>query len=614
MPPALDSTPSSAPWRGSLFAEDFLGGPLVDSPAWNALGEGELAAVEAGLRGIVERFPRRRQPNEATTEDELIWPVLRCLGWRHVLRQQRLSSRGREDVPDGVLFANEAAKAKALEQEEEWRRYGHGVALVEAKRWGAGLDRSSPGQRAPAGQVLRYLRRADDLTHGAMRWGILSNGHCWRLYYAGARSVAEEFFEMDLPAILRHQDRHGLKLFVLLLRPLAFVPGVSGQSLHEWILNEGRRYEERVAANLSDMVFHQVFPRLAKALAAAAEDAGRPLDQPSSLAQVREAALTLLYRLLFILYAEDRGLLPVQNLRYDDYSLRKRRDDVKRRKDAKDVFSTRFCRYWSHLQDLCQAIDRGDPSIGLPPYNGGLFNAAQTPLLAAVSLNDQVMADVLAALSFDGTTGGYINYRDLSVEQLGSIYERLLDHELVRQDGAVMVQPNVFARKKSGSYYTPDALVRLIIKETLAPLVKDRSAEDILALKICDPAMGSGHFLVSLVDYLSDRVIEAMAAAPEEETESHGADGLNEAPAPVAERIEAIRATIRENARRGGWQLEESQLDDRHIVRRLVLKRCVYGVDKNPMAVELAKGVPLAPHLHRRGAAQLSGPPSALRR
>lgn len=592
MPSAPDAIPSPAPWRGSLFAQDFLGGPLANSRAWKALGDGELATVAAGLREIVERFPRHHQPNEATTEDELIWPVLQCLGWRGVLRQQRLSSRGREDVPDGLLFANDGAKARALEQEEEWQRYGHGVALVEAKRWGVGLDRSSDQQRrAPAGQVLRYLRRADDLTHGVLRWGILSNGQCWRLYYAGARSVAEEFFEMDLPEILRDHDRYGLKCFVLLLRPQAFTPGVNGQSLHGFILSEGRRYEERVAANLSDMVFHQVFPRLAKALAAAAEEVGQSLAEPSSLATVRTAALTLLYRLLFILYAEDRGLLPVQNLRYDDYSLRKRRDDVKRRKDARDVFSTQFCRYWSHLQDLCQAIDRGDSSIGLPPYNGGLFNAAQTPLLAHVSLNDQVMADVMAALSFDHATGGYINYRDLSVEQLGSIYERLLDNELVHQDGVITVQPNVFARKCSGSYYTADALVQLIIAETMAPLVDGRSAEHILELKVCDPAMGSGHFLVSLVDYLSDRVLEAMAATTDDDhgAADHGAAPHRQPTVPVARRIEMIRATIRENARRGGWQLDETQLDDRRIVRRMVLKRCVFGVDKNPMAVELAK-------------------------
>ena len=379
MAPVSDSVSSPAPWRSSLFAEDFLSGPLMNSPAWQGLEDGELAAVEAGLREILKRFPQGHQPNEATTEDELIWPVLRRLGWRDVLRQQRLSSRGREDVPDGVLFADEAAKAKALAQEEEWRRYGHGVVLVEAKRWGVGLDRSSPQQRAPAGQVLRYLRRADDLTHGTLRWGILSNGHCWRLYYAGARSVAAEFLEMDLPAILRHQDHQGLKLFVLLFRPQAFAPDVNGQSLHQFILNEGRRYEERVAANLSDMVFHQVFPRLAKALAAAAEDAGQPLTTPASLAPVREAALTLLYRLLFILYAEDRGLLPVQNPGYNNYSLRQRRDDVRRRKEAKGIFSTKFCRYWCDLQGLCQAIDKGDPSIGLPPITAACSTLPKHP-------------------------------------------------------------------------------------------------------------------------------------------------------------------------------------------------------------------------------------------
>ena len=174
---------------------------------------------------------------------------------------------------------------------------------------------------------------------------------------------------------------------------------------------------------------------------------------------------------------------------------------------------------------------------------------------------------------------------------MGSIYERLLDNELVHQDGVITVQPNVFARKCSGSYYTADALVQLIIAETIGPLVDGRSAEHILELKVCDPAMGSGHFLVSLVDYLSDRVLEAMAAATDDDD---GAADHDTAPhrrptVAVAQRIEMIRATIRENARRGGWQLDETQLDDRHIVRRMVLKRCVFGVDKNPMAVELAK-------------------------
>lgn len=256
-------------------------------------------------------------------------------------------------------------------------------------------------------------------------------------------------------------------------------------------------------------------------------------------------------------------------------------------KEHGDVFSNTAARYWSAIRDLCRIIDEGDASIGLPPYNGGLFDQWNTPLLSSIQLSDQVVADVIYALSFDTTLESqrYINYRNLSVEQLGSIYERLLERELVLEEGGIDVRLNVFARKGSGSYYTPDALVSLIIKETVGPLVEGRSAEQILDLKICDPAMGSGHFLTSLVDYLSDRVIEDMAAVDV---------------SPLAARIEAMRETIMENAAKGGWRIDAERLDDRHIVRRMVLKRCVYGVDKNPMAVELAK-VSLWLHTSRRG-------------
>ena len=107
-------------------------------------------------------------------------------------------------------------------------------------------------------------------------------------------------------------------------------------------------------------------------------------------------------------------------------------------------------------------------------------------------------------------------------------------------------------------------------------------AERLLELKICDPAMGSGHFLVSLVDYLADQVITAMAEAQALVT---FADYVS----PLIARIAAIRRTILRNAEERGWTIDPEQLDDRHIVRRMVLKRCIYGVDKNLMAVELAK-------------------------
>ena len=557
-------------FQGSLFAQDLLDRSIADFPEWGAYDERDLAAFENEVPSLFERFPTDGKPNETQTEDDLIWPVLRLLGWTESLRQQNLSAKGREDVPDGLLFADAAVKDRANQLAGEWKRYEHGLSIVESKRWNLPLDRGDANKAAPSTQMLRYLRRADDLAKGKLRWGILTNGARWRLYYAGARSVAEQFCEIDLMLTLDlppSERGHYLKVFALIFGRAAFLPGEDRRTLHQRILDEGRFYEERVATSLSEVI-DQVFPQLADAIFKAAPAA--------SLPEVRNAALTLFYRLLFILYAEDRDLLPVRDAAYDDYSLRRVRDDVGKRKEQGDVFSNTAARYWSAIRDLCRIIDEGDASIGLPPYNGGLFDQGRTSLLSNIRLSDQVVSNVIYALSFDTSSEsrGYINYRNLSVEQLGSIYERLLELELVQKEGGIDVRLNVFARKGSGSYYTPDALVSLIIKETVGPLVEERSAEQILNLKICDPAMGSGHFLTSLVDYLSDRVIEAMAAVDV---------------SPLAVLIEDIRETILANAEKGGWRIDAERLDDRHIVRRMVLKRCVYGVDKNPMAVELAK-------------------------
>ena len=360
-----------------------------------------------------------------------------------------------------------------------------GLAIVESKRWGLSLDGRADRQAktAPSTQMLRYLRRVDDLTTGRLRWGILTNGARWRLYYQGARSVSEEFCEIDLTTVLDlpgHNEglfaldaddrRHWLTVFVLLFRRDAFLPTATDRrTFHRRALEEGRYYEQRVATDLSNLVFDRVFPELARAVAEAAPDAPLP--------DVRDATLTLLYRLLFILYAEDRELLPVRDERYDDYGLRMRvRDDIRTRKDRNDVFSATATRYWTAIDDLATAIDRGDASIGLPPYNGGLFDRERTPLLANIRLGDQLLADVIDTLSFEQSAGGrrYINYRDLSVQQLGSIYERLLERELVRDGETIVVRPNVFARKGSGSYFTPHDLVNLILEETIGSLVQAR--------------------------------------------------------------------------------------------------------------------------------------------
>ncbi|UNU44603.1 restriction endonuclease [Sphingopyxis sp. YF1] len=608
---------------GALFTQDYLAEGITATANYRAV---DVAAVRAELGNILAGFPHADTPNEATTEGDLVWPVLRLLGWTDILTQQNLSATGRVDVPDGLLFIDAEAKEAANQHPEEWRRYEFGAAVLESKRWGRALDRAEGRKGAdrdtPSTQLLRYLRRIDDLTNGRLRWGILTNGAKWRLYFSGARSTIDDYLELDLSRILSldpdlldtgltDADRdHWLAVFVAMFSRTAFERASdTAPSFHDSARRDAAFYEERVAKSLSEKVFGTLYPSLGKAVAAAA-----PADTP--LDDVRQATLILLYRLLFVLYAEDRGLLPVKDRRFDDYALRIARIDVGQRKDAGDAFSAVARNYWNRFADLATMIDKGDPSVGLPPYNGGLFNADATPLLASIALPDAVMAEAIDILSFEQAGGRrrYINYRDLSVQQLGSIYERLLEFELTRDaDGAVDVRPNIFARKNSGSYYTPDELVLLILDETLAPLIEDaldgfkaglaalkpKDSEDyriaqlqkadparaITRLKVCDPAMGSGHFLVSLVDRLTNHALDAI-----EEARALARDVAElDYESPVSEEIRRVRATIRHNADDAGWSVSEEQLDDPQLVKRMVLKRCVYGADKNPMAVELAK-------------------------
>ena len=240
-------------------------------------------------------------------------------------------------------------------------------------------------------------------------------------------------------------------MFHLLFRRESFVlrEGATSTFLQA-SLDEGKRYEERVAADLSGTVFETIFPQLVTALA----------DQhDGGLQEVREAALIFLYRLLFILFAEDRGLLPVHDARYNEHGLREEvRQHIDERMRDGVAFSSMSTRHYDHVMRLCGLIDKGDPSIGLPPYNGRLFAEEAAPVLSAVRLPDSIIAPLIYDLSHAESEGGrrFINYRDMTVQQLGSIYERLLEREPVRnEDGHIEVRPNSYARKDSGSFFTP---------------------------------------------------------------------------------------------------------------------------------------------------------------
>lgn len=653
--------------QGQLFTQDFLTRGITETPPWQELTDASFGVFQASLQGIFAGFTGESTNNEAQTEALVINKVLVALGWGDdTLPQVNSDAKGRESVPDCLLFASPDKKTAALQESKDDRRYRHGIAILEAKRWlrpldrGDGKDLHDPD--APSSQMLRYLSRVDVASDRKVKWGMLTNGAVWRLYWQDARSRSEEFFEVDVAAALSLpgmqvelddiEPQHALKLFFMFFHRGAFLPqswdtsaGVE-RTFHAYALNEARLYEEKVSQDLGQRVFTEVFPQLADALArgdlhAKTQETGygqfkRPQFTRDYLDEVRESALVLLYRLLFLFYAEDRNLLPVRDARYQPYSVRRLRERVRDDIENNKTFSTKLDNIWRDLQGVFQLIDEGDDAVGMPAYNGGLFDRARAPLLERTRVPDAVMAPIIDALSrrTEDLLHGWINYRDLSVSHLGGIYERLLEYTLVHEVQAgdsykdkpeinrITAQPASFARKVSGSYYTHDDLVRLILRESVGLLATERMdaldahlkklakktslnppewdaldakdpAAQILELKICDPAMGSGHFLVALVDDLADRVLEAMNTATHSVNAQGWAAHLSEAgrpwQSPLVARIAHIRRSIKTTAKDHGWTVTDAQLDDRHIVRRMILKKTIFGVDKNPMAVELAK-------------------------
>lgn len=263
---------------GNLFTRDYLLEGITRSRAWQDLSEASVLELKHKVAERVQSLLAVNKPNEAQTEKTLIYPVLEILGWSEVEVQQTLSSKGRKQIPDAVLFKDTTARNRAVAEKDHWKRYQHGLAILEAKRWGRTLDRSDRSEAeegVPSNQMLQYLSRVDIQTSGKVRLGILTNGVKWRLYFQGALSVSEDFFEIDLGKALElpgHQldlverasplltPLHCLKLFALMFGRQAFLPVDGPRTFHDLARDEGKNWEARVTRDLSHLVFHDLYP------------------------------------------------------------------------------------------------------------------------------------------------------------------------------------------------------------------------------------------------------------------------------------------------------------------------------------------------------------------
>ncbi len=664
--------------RGILFSEDFLVEGITLTEEYRSLDEVAVSQLYERIEAIYINFTGH---DEADTEDDLITPVLSELGFLY-RRQKTPDREGQRNIPDFVLFSSKEDR-DCFDQDprspSSWMRI---KAIVEGKRLGIPLDRggkTDPLDRGvPSGQIMHYMTLVAAKTQNRVVWGILTNGKEWRLYYFLSNSGVDGYVEFSFEEIFGNtprvmspttgtnllQPEELFKRFLVLFRRDAFIPGVAGSFL-ERIYNHGKEWEKKVADNIKEIIFNEVFSEIASGFIEYTNNKGISTET-NMLDSVYANTLVLLYRLLFLFHAEDRNLLPIEYSDYSEYSAKGIRKRAKDKVDNHRALLDNSYEFWGSLLRLFHIIDQGEPALGLSPYDGGLFNPLEHPFLEENKVADNYLVPAIDKLSREYSASGkkWVNYRDLSVRQLGSLYEGLLEFRLRIADQNLSVKkknkketyepcgpndtPVVFegelfltndnlARKSSGSYYTPDAIVKWIVEKTLKPRVdwafdkfedcKTRltsmtedevvselsrieifgnsefegvrvsldamktyllSMEDpvqaIIETKVLDPAMGSAHFLATTVDYLTFQALRALANYS---GVSHFGNIMYES--PVTARIEKNREDILIHAKENGYIVDEDKLDDANLLKRIALKNCVYGVDLNPLAVELAK-------------------------
>ncbi len=434
------------------------------------------------------------------------------------------------------------------------------------------LDRRSPTlstdrSRSPAFALQDYLNDSDNVL-----WGLVTNGALFRLMRDNASLTRPAYIEADLVAIFTNEDAASFAVLWSLIHRTRF--GIAGTPVTDCALERWREAGSREGEAARDRLAAQVETALkvlgSGFLEANPDLAARLKSGEVNLTEWFNELLRLVYRLIFLMVAEDRDLLhpPIKE---DDPQRAKK---LAARKLYAEGYSLAALRAqavraatWDKHHDRYEGIKvvfrglaRGQEALGLPAL-GGLFNADQLPHLETARLRNRAFMEALYRLAWlaDKTGMVPVNWRAMETEELGSVYESLLELQpQLGDDGRTLLFASEAAeqrgnqRKTTGSYYTPDSLVQLLLDSTLDPVLDEREAgaadpaEELLKLTVIDPACGSGHFLLAAARRIATRVAR------------HRAGGI------------------------------PSASDFRHALREVAC-RCLYGVDRNPMAVELTK-------------------------
>jgi len=555
------------------------------------------------LQDVDTRLPGVRNEGFLATH-ELEVGARHLSGWEDALAKASKIVQQREaDLLKSLGFKTEACDqvTSILRSKEDDRSLA--LALLLRQDESPELQGNRFNGLSPVSYAMHVAQREN------IPYVVLSQGSKLRLYPTksgvgvGQRGQTETYVELHT-GLLRDTDAAYLWL-------LFSAEALSDGGTLNQLIDQSRRFAGKLAESLRERIYDKVVPPLAEGLANAR---GKRKTKASDLAETYEMAMTVLFRLLFIAYAEDKDLLPYKwNGLYRRRSLKTKATELLELHNQGASFDEGDD-WWTEVRRLFNAVNEGNSDWGVPKYNGGLFSKDEAvsrvgSLLDGISLPNKVFGPVLRDLLLIDTPEGLgpVDFRSLGVREFGTIYEGLLESELSVAETDLTIDDKGFyrpcgdgeeplvkkrhfylhnrsgARKSSGAYFTKSFAVEHLLERSLIPALTDH-AERLDAMdddeasnaffdfRVADIAMGSGHFLVAAVDHIERALTNYIAHR-----------NLN----GVRKELTKLRASAIEQL--GSLSDQVDMIEDTQLLRRQIARRCIYGVDMNPISVNLAR-------------------------
>ncbi len=489
-----------------------------------------------------ERERLRAEPPAGVTRDKLLLPLFETLGYGRVPYKGGLQV-GPNRYP--ISHAYDTIPIHLVGSDTDLDRKTQGVA--------------GAAQRSPHGLVLEYLNQPQTAT-----WGFVSNGKILRLLRENRNIARQSYLEFDLEYILEQEAYADFFLLWMVCHVSRLENRPEGSILEAWRsagITEGERamddlregVEQAIELLGSGFLAHSQNGPLREALRKGKESGGLDTEEFYHL------LLILVYRLVFLFVAEDRDAL------LDPEA------DVRAKKRYLDYYSTKRLRHlaaairggghgdlWQGMRRVMDLLgEEGCPHLGLKPLGSFLWEKETLGTLSSCELSNYSFLEAVRKLAFTQRADALwpTDFKHLGSEELGSVYESLLElHPELNVDAGTFTLSRTAGsrRKTTGSYYTPSELVERILDDALEPVLEKAMTnadpeQGLLRVKVCDPAMGSGHFLTAAAARIARRLAQVRT-------------GEEEPPPP------AVREALQD-----------------------AVQHCVYGVDLNPLAVELCK-------------------------